>query len=119
MQRIDFMIKHECYFKYEESECFILELVEHDRVEILKKGIGMFELQWYGFYMFKALEGLHIGRVLCISMSKQILNCLFKYRLEWMKMKCENRDPKTWLLLCKETTLMIRAIFFRFLCNVL
>ncbi|KAH0459029.1 hypothetical protein IEQ34_011843 [Dendrobium chrysotoxum] len=34
--------------------------------------------------------------------------------LQWMIMKCRNRDPKSWLLLCKEITFVIRAIFFIF-----
>ncbi|PKU81590.1 probable serine/threonine-protein kinase cdc7 [Dendrobium catenatum] len=55
----NFVIKYECSFKNGESECFVLEHVEHDRPEILKKEIGMFELQWYGFCMFKALASLH------------------------------------------------------------
>ncbi|XP_020586186.1 serine/threonine-protein kinase ppk18 [Phalaenopsis equestris] len=55
----NFVIKFECSFKNGDSECFVLEHVEHDRPEILKKEIGMFELQWYGFCMFKALASLH------------------------------------------------------------
>ncbi|KAH0465742.1 hypothetical protein IEQ34_005845 [Dendrobium chrysotoxum] len=55
----NFVIKYECSFKNGESECFVLEHVEHDRPEILKKEIGMFELRWYGFCMFKALASLH------------------------------------------------------------
>ncbi|KAL0923298.1 hypothetical protein M5K25_007349 [Dendrobium thyrsiflorum] len=55
----NFVIKYECSFKNGESECFVLEHVEHDRPEILKKEISMFELQWYGFCMFKALTSLH------------------------------------------------------------
>ncbi|KAL0928621.1 hypothetical protein M5K25_000526 [Dendrobium thyrsiflorum] len=70
---LNFVIKYECSFKYRDSEWFILEHVEHERPE---KEIGKYELQWYGFCMFKALASLH----------KQ---------LEWMIMKCGNKDPKT------------------------
>ncbi|KAI0520507.1 hypothetical protein KFK09_007983 [Dendrobium nobile] len=100
---LNFVIKYECSFKYGESEYFVLEHVEHDRPEytnitllfhILKKEIGVFELQWYGFCMFKALASLH----------KQIPICLFKCRLEWMTMKCGNKDPKNWLHCVKKST---------------
>ncbi|KAK8964345.1 Calcium-dependent protein kinase 22 [Platanthera guangdongensis] len=55
----NFVIKYEGSFKNGDSECFVLEHVEHDRPEILKKEIGLFELQWYGFCMFRALASLH------------------------------------------------------------
>lgn len=55
----NFVIKYECSFKNGDSECFVLEHVEHDRPEILKKEISLFELQWYGFCMFRALASLH------------------------------------------------------------
>uniref|UniRef100_A0A1D1XTZ3 non-specific serine/threonine protein kinase n=1 Tax=Anthurium amnicola TaxID=1678845 RepID=A0A1D1XTZ3_9ARAE len=54
-----FIIKYEGSFKSGNSECFVLEHVEHDRPEILKKEIEVSELQWYGYCMFRALSSLH------------------------------------------------------------
>ncbi|GAU20223.1 hypothetical protein TSUD_352870, partial [Trifolium subterraneum] len=54
-----FIIKFEGSFKSGNSDCFVLEHVEHDRPEVLKKEIDISELQWYGFCMFKALACLH------------------------------------------------------------
>ncbi|XP_031501927.1 uncharacterized protein LOC116265467 isoform X2 [Nymphaea colorata] len=54
-----FVIKYEGSFKSGNSECLVLEYVEHDRPEVLKKEIDMFELRWYGYCMFRALAGLH------------------------------------------------------------
>ncbi|XP_078440417.1 protein kinase superfamily protein isoform X2 [Wolffia australiana] len=54
-----FIIKYEGFFKSGGSECFVLEHVEHDRPEALKKEISISELQWYGFCMFRALASLH------------------------------------------------------------
>ncbi|WJX85910.1 non-specific serine/threonine protein kinase [Trifolium repens] len=54
-----FIIKFEGSFKSANSDCFVLEHVEHDRPEVLKKEIDITELQWYGFCMFKALACLH------------------------------------------------------------
>ncbi|CAL9089613.1 unnamed protein product [Musa textilis] len=55
----NFVIKFEGSFKSGNSECFVLEHVKHDRPEVLKKEINVFELQWYGYCMFKALASLH------------------------------------------------------------
>ncbi|WOL07624.1 hypothetical protein Cni_G16369 [Canna indica] len=55
----NFVIKYEGSFKNGNSECFVLEHVEHDRPEVLKKEITIFELQWYGYCMFRALASLH------------------------------------------------------------
>ncbi|XP_068650965.1 uncharacterized protein [Aristolochia californica] len=55
----NFVIKYEGSFKSENSECFVLEHVEHDRPELLKREIKISELHWYGYCMFKALSGLH------------------------------------------------------------
>ncbi|TKV94881.1 hypothetical protein SEVIR_9G325000v4 [Setaria viridis] len=53
------VIKYECSLKSGELECFVLEHVEHDRPEILKKEIALLELQWYGYCLFRALASLH------------------------------------------------------------
>ncbi|KAF4360074.1 hypothetical protein G4B88_000698 [Cannabis sativa] len=42
-----------------DAECIILEHVHHDRSEILKREIDLFQLQWYGYCMFRALACLH------------------------------------------------------------
>ncbi|KAG6490203.1 hypothetical protein ZIOFF_051488 [Zingiber officinale] len=55
----NFVIKYEGSFKSGNSDCFVLEHVEHDRPEVLKKDITIFELQWYGYCMFRALVSLH------------------------------------------------------------
>ncbi|KAI3940366.1 hypothetical protein MKW98_024773 [Papaver atlanticum] len=55
----NFVIKYEGSFKSGNSECFVLEHVDHDRPEALKKEIDMYELQWYGYCMFRALASLH------------------------------------------------------------
>ncbi|KAM0934236.1 putative protein kinase Group-Pl-2 family [Dioscorea sansibarensis] len=55
----NFVIKFEGSFRNGDAECFVLEHVEHDRPEILKKEIDVFELQWYGYCMFRALASLH------------------------------------------------------------
>ncbi|XP_008794934.2 probable serine/threonine-protein kinase cdc7 [Phoenix dactylifera] len=55
----NFVIKYEGSFRSGDSECFVLEHVEHDRPEVLKKEIDVFELQWYGYCMFRALASLH------------------------------------------------------------
>ncbi|KAI6702332.1 hypothetical protein NL676_011468 [Syzygium grande] len=55
----NFVIKYEGSFKYGNSDCFILEYVEHDRPEVLKKEIDVFQLQWYGYCLFRALASLH------------------------------------------------------------
>ncbi|XP_043725843.1 cell division cycle 7-related protein kinase-like [Telopea speciosissima] len=55
----NFVIKYEGSFKNGNSECFLLEHVEHDRPEVLKREIDIFQLQWYGYCMFQALASLH------------------------------------------------------------
>ncbi|KAJ4956634.1 hypothetical protein NE237_013417 [Protea cynaroides] len=55
----NFVIRYEGSFKSGNSECFILEHVEHDRPEVLKREIDIFHLQWYGYCMFRALATLH------------------------------------------------------------
>ncbi|XWS38641.1 hypothetical protein CRYUN_Cryun19dG0148300 [Craigia yunnanensis] len=55
----NFVIKYEGCFKSANSDCFVLEYVEHDRPEVLKKQIDVFQLQWYAYCLFKALANLH------------------------------------------------------------
>ncbi|XAR54897.1 Non-specific serine/threonine protein kinase [Bertholletia excelsa] len=55
----NYVIKYEGSFKSGISECIVLEHVEHDRPEILKKEIDVFQLRRYGYCMFRALAGLH------------------------------------------------------------
>lgn len=55
----NFIIKYAGNIKSGNSNCFILEHVEHDRPEILKRDIDIFGLRWYGYCMFKALSYLH------------------------------------------------------------
>ncbi|KAI4354682.1 hypothetical protein L6164_003529 [Bauhinia variegata] len=60
----NYIIKFEGSFKSGSSECFVLEHVEHDRPEILKKEIDINQLQWYGYCLFRALAFLHKEGVL-------------------------------------------------------
>ncbi|KAL9405967.1 hypothetical protein Peur_002939 [Populus x canadensis] len=55
----NFVIKFEGCLKNQNSDCFVLEYVEHDRPEVLKKEIDVFQLRWYGYCMFRALASLH------------------------------------------------------------
>ncbi|XP_010531675.1 PREDICTED: uncharacterized protein LOC104807924 isoform X2 [Tarenaya hassleriana] len=55
----NFIIKYEGCLKSGDSDCFILEHVEHDRPELLKREIDVFLLQRYGYCMFSALASLH------------------------------------------------------------
>ncbi|OIW18824.1 hypothetical protein TanjilG_25267 [Lupinus angustifolius] len=55
----NFIIKFEDSFKSSNGDCFVLEHVEHDRPEVLKKEIDLIQLQWYGYCMFRALACLH------------------------------------------------------------
>ncbi|KAF9689754.1 hypothetical protein SADUNF_Sadunf01G0125100 [Salix dunnii] len=55
----NFVIKFEGCLKNLNSDCFVLEYVEHDRPEVLKKEIDVFQLRWYGYCMFRALASLH------------------------------------------------------------
>ncbi|KAK9927689.1 hypothetical protein M0R45_024861 [Rubus argutus] len=55
----NFVIKYEGCIKNGNSNCFVLQHVEHDRPEILKKEIDVCELRWYGYCLFRALASLH------------------------------------------------------------
>ncbi|KAJ7011330.1 hypothetical protein NC653_001685 [Populus alba x Populus x berolinensis] len=55
----NFVIKFEGCLKNQNSDCLVLEYVEHDRPEVLKKEIDIFQLRWYGYCMFRALASLH------------------------------------------------------------
>ncbi|XP_059657653.1 uncharacterized protein LOC132304119 [Cornus florida] len=55
----NFIIKYEGSFKSGNSDCIVLEHVKHDRPEVLKREIDVFQLRWYGYCMFRALAGLH------------------------------------------------------------
>ncbi|XP_074264745.1 uncharacterized protein LOC141587198 [Silene latifolia] len=55
----NFVIKYEGSLKSGNDDCFVLEHVEHDRPEALKREIDINQLQWYGFCLFKALTSLH------------------------------------------------------------
>ncbi|KAG8374644.1 hypothetical protein BUALT_Bualt10G0017500 [Buddleja alternifolia] len=55
----NFVIKYEGSIKSGSSDCLVLEHVEHDRPEVLKREINIFQLQWYGYCLFRALAGLH------------------------------------------------------------
>ncbi|XP_020519796.1 uncharacterized protein LOC18429215 [Amborella trichopoda] len=55
----NFVIKYEGSFKSGNLDCFVLEHVQHERPEVLKREIDIYELQWYGYCMFRALSSLH------------------------------------------------------------
>ncbi|KAL5560514.1 hypothetical protein UlMin_036725 [Ulmus minor] len=55
----NFIIKFEESVKSGDMDCFVLEHVEHDRPEVLRKEIDIFQLQWYGYCLFRALACLH------------------------------------------------------------
>ncbi|XP_024169681.1 uncharacterized protein LOC112176094 isoform X1 [Rosa chinensis] len=55
----NFVIKYEGCIKNGNSSCFVLQHVEHDRPEVLKKEIDVCELRWYGYCLFRALASLH------------------------------------------------------------
>ncbi|KAL9387510.1 hypothetical protein Peur_020634 [Populus x canadensis] len=55
----NFVIKYEGCLKNQNSDCLVLAYVEHDRPEVLKKEIDVFQLRWYGYCMFRALATLH------------------------------------------------------------
>ncbi|GFQ03998.1 cell division cycle 7-related protein kinase [Phtheirospermum japonicum] len=55
----NFVIRYEGSFKSGSADCLVLEHVEHDRPETLKREIDIIHLQWYGYCLFKALAGLH------------------------------------------------------------
>ncbi|XP_042005376.1 probable serine/threonine-protein kinase cdc7 isoform X1 [Salvia splendens] len=55
----NFVIKYEGSFKSRIADCLVLQHVQHDRPEILKKDMTVSDLQWYAYCLFKALAGLH------------------------------------------------------------
>ncbi|KAF6158838.1 hypothetical protein GIB67_012481 [Kingdonia uniflora] len=55
----NYVIKYEGSFSSNNSECLVLEHIEHDRPEVLKREIDVYELRWYAYCMFKALASLH------------------------------------------------------------
>ncbi|KAH1106457.1 hypothetical protein J1N35_010225 [Gossypium stocksii] len=55
----NFVIRYEGCIKSANSDCFVLQYVEHDRPEMLKKEIDVFQLQWYAYCLFKGLANLH------------------------------------------------------------
>ncbi|GMJ11008.1 hypothetical protein like AT4G16970 [Hibiscus trionum] len=55
----NFIIRYEGCIRSENSDCFVLQYVEHDRPEVLRKEIDVFQLKWYAFCLFKALANLH------------------------------------------------------------
>uniref|UniRef100_A0A2N9EGA4 Aconitase/3-isopropylmalate dehydratase large subunit alpha/beta/alpha domain-containing protein n=1 Tax=Fagus sylvatica TaxID=28930 RepID=A0A2N9EGA4_FAGSY len=55
----NFINKNEGCFKNGDSDCFVLEHVEHDRPDELKKEVDVFHLRWYNYCMFTALASLH------------------------------------------------------------
>ncbi|XP_004301732.1 PREDICTED: uncharacterized protein LOC101298433 [Fragaria vesca subsp. vesca] len=55
----NFVIKYEGCIKNGNSSCFVLQHVEHDRPEVLKREIDVRELRWYGYCLFRALASLH------------------------------------------------------------
>ncbi|KFK22252.1 hypothetical protein AALP_AAs66747U000600 [Arabis alpina] len=55
----NFIIKYEGCLKNGDSDCIILEHLEHDRPDLLRREIDVYQLQLYGYCMFKALSSLH------------------------------------------------------------
>ncbi|BAT96845.1 hypothetical protein VIGAN_09015300 [Vigna angularis var. angularis] len=55
----NFIIRYEGSLKNNNTECFVLEHVEHERPEVLKKEIDLLQIQWYGYCLFRALYCLH------------------------------------------------------------
>ncbi|CAI0417641.1 unnamed protein product [Linum tenue] len=55
----NYIIRYEGHFKSENSDCFVLEHVEHDRPEVLKKEIDLVQIRWYAYCLFRALSSLH------------------------------------------------------------
>ncbi|XP_042009363.1 probable serine/threonine-protein kinase cdc7 isoform X2 [Salvia splendens] len=55
----NFVIKYEGSFKSRSADCLVLQHVQHDRPEILKREMTVTDLQWYAYCLFKALAGLH------------------------------------------------------------
>lgn len=55
----NFIIKYEGSFKIGNQDYCVLEHIDHDRPEVLKREIDIFQLQWYAYCMFRALASLH------------------------------------------------------------
>ncbi|KAH9299527.1 hypothetical protein KI387_031209, partial [Taxus chinensis] len=55
----NFIIKYEGAFKDNDCDCLILQHVEHEKPEVLRREIDVPQLRWYGYCMFKALQTLH------------------------------------------------------------
>lgn len=53
------IIKYEGVVKDNDCDCLILQYVEHEKPEVLKREIDVSHLRWYGYCMFKALQALH------------------------------------------------------------
>lgn len=53
------IIKYEGVVKDHDCDCLILQYVEHEKPEVLKREIDLLHLRWYGYCMFKALQALH------------------------------------------------------------
>ncbi|XP_051144396.1 uncharacterized protein LOC127260611 isoform X2 [Andrographis paniculata] len=59
LRGMDCVIKYVGSIKSGNTDCLVLQHVEHDRPETLKKEINITQLQWYAYGLFKALAGLH------------------------------------------------------------
>ncbi|CAL1401705.1 unnamed protein product [Linum trigynum] len=55
----NYIIRYEGHFKSENSLCFVLEHVEHDKPEVLKKEIDTVQIRWYAYCLFRSLSSLH------------------------------------------------------------
>ncbi|XP_057816075.1 uncharacterized protein LOC131029570 isoform X2 [Cryptomeria japonica] len=55
----NFIIKYEGAFNENDCDCLILQHVEHEKPEVLRKEINISQIRWYGYCMFKALQALH------------------------------------------------------------
>lgn len=55
----NFVIKYEGSFKSGNSHCIVLQHFAHDRPEVLKREIDVYQLRWYGYCLFRALASLH------------------------------------------------------------
>ncbi|KAL0919666.1 hypothetical protein M5K25_011779 [Dendrobium thyrsiflorum] len=86
-------------FAVRSSKWFVLEHVEHERPEILKKEIGMFELQRNGFCMFKTLASLHKPGVVHRDV-KANFNLSFQ-------MKAEVDDNEVWKQISQDLVVIV------------